>query len=230
MRKQSPAQRSDFSDQIPYIMEHLVANDIELSIKKYSDTFSKKLGLTEDDLLNDIREQIWKALLTHDPKGGANFKTYVKRLIDYRFQTLLAKSYRKKHSCTDYYADVFGDTLSGAEENTYITEETGETLFERRSHHMKNLETLFYAGVLEDDELATIKCRSCGHVAQKYNDLKLTDTRCPTCSKDPIIYSDLTFGYTLTEISERNKLSKVEVITAINRIDSKLKNNRRTIR
>jgi hypothetical protein len=205
-------------------MENLVASDIEIWIKRYSETFVRKLGLSEDDLLNDIREQVWKALLTFNPTGGANFKTYVKRLIDYRFQTLLAKSSRKKYSCTDYFSDDF----TGLTENAYVTEETGETLFELRSHHMKNLETLFRAGNMIDDELATIKCRACGHVAQKFIDLKLADSKCKVCAKDPMIYSDLTFGYTINEISERNTLTKIEVIGAINRIDIKLKRNRRT--
>ncbi len=109
-------------------------------IGKYWRTFERRLGITKDDLLNDIREQIWKGVLTHKPNGKANLKTYLNRLINNRFLVLLKKSSIDKNNFLDYYGDLFSST--GIEEETLVTEETGETIFEKRQVIIQDMAAL----------------------------------------------------------------------------------------
>lgn len=105
-------------------------------VSKYSKTLDNKLGLTKEDLLNDIREQIWKGLLTHNPDGAANLKTYLNTLIKNRFGVLFKRSKIKKNNMVQYYADLYS---SGSIDDEYlITEETGETIFMRRQIIMED--------------------------------------------------------------------------------------------
>lgn len=125
-------------------IETLLTGDLKDTIKyhigKYGKTFERKLGLTRDDLINDMREQIWKGLLTHKSDGKANIKTYLNTLIKNRFGVLLKRSSIKKYSSVDYYGDVFATT--GIEDEHLVTEETGETIFEKRQVIMQELELL----------------------------------------------------------------------------------------
>jgi DNA-directed RNA polymerase specialized sigma24 family protein len=121
-------------------IERLLTKDLKDTVKhyvqKYGKTLERKLGLTKDDLLNDMREQIWKGLLTHNPNGRANLKTYLNKLITNRFGVLYKRSTIQKYNTIQYYADVF--TTSGIDEESLITEETGETVFERRQIVMQD--------------------------------------------------------------------------------------------
>lgn len=109
-------------------------------LKKYSVTLDQKLGLTRDDLLNDIREQVWKGILTHNPAGRANRKTYLNTLIKNRFGVLFKRSKITKNNMVNYYSDVFSTT--GIEEEYLVTEETGETIFMRRQMIKDDLKRL----------------------------------------------------------------------------------------
>lgn len=130
MLSQSSEQNARASIRIEELLAKDLKDTIDFHINKFGSTFERKLGLTKDDLLNDMREQIWKGLLTHSPQGKANLKTYLNTLVKNRFRVLFRRSTINKYSCVDFYADVY--TTSGIDEEHLLTEETGETVFERR--------------------------------------------------------------------------------------------------
>lgn len=138
MLSQTPEQKQELNKQIIHIMENVVPTHVECVVNQFGDILNSKLGMNEDDILNDIREQVWKALLNFSPKGGASLKTYTKKLIDNRFKLLLSRSNSKKYSSLDYQADPF----SNIDTDMLITEETGETLYERRLEQYKILSEL----------------------------------------------------------------------------------------
>lgn len=117
-------------------MQNELRETVSTYLKKYGHTLDQKLGLTRDDLLNDIREQIWKGLLTHSPSGRANLKTYLNTLIKNRFGVLFKRSKILKNNMVNYYSDVYATT--GIEDEHLITEETGETLFMQRQVIMQH--------------------------------------------------------------------------------------------
>lgn len=88
--------------------------------------------------MNEIREKVWRALLTYDPAKKANLHTYVNRVIENYFSWKLRQSSLKKHNSLDYYSDVFTSVAPG-DPDEFITQETGETQFERRHEFMKDL-------------------------------------------------------------------------------------------
>lgn len=140
MLNQTPAQNADANLRIEVLLTGELKDTIKYHLGKYGKTFERKLGLTRDDLLNDMREQIWKGLLTHSPSGGANLKTWLNRLISNRFLVLLKRSTIQKHNSVDYYGDVFSTT--GIDDETLMTEETGETIFEKRQIIAQEFESL----------------------------------------------------------------------------------------
>ncbi len=137
MLSQTAEQKAELNLSIKHVMETLVPDKIEMHLAQCGDTLERKLGLMKDDLVNEIREQVWKALITWRPDGGANLKTYVKGIIDKRFIVLLKKSRGIKFNFIEHHADVF----AGVVEET-VTEETAETVFERRHEFMKHLACL----------------------------------------------------------------------------------------
>ena len=111
-------------------MEADLSQTVSVYLAKYSKTLESKLGLTKDDLLNDIREQVWKGLLTYSSKGGASVKTYLNNLIKNRFIVLFKRSKIKKNNMVQYYGDLYAS--SSIDDEYLITEETGETVFLQR--------------------------------------------------------------------------------------------------
>lgn len=107
-----------------------MADTIAFHIRKYGATFEEKLGLSQDDLVNDAREQIWKGLLSHDINGAANLKTFLSFILMNRFRDLARKASLPKYNSVQYYADVF--LVSASEEGAMLTEETGESIYEAR--------------------------------------------------------------------------------------------------
>lgn len=85
--------------------------------------------------MNDMREVIWKGLLTHDSKKGANINTYLDVLIERRFNTLLDRTIKKKYSMLDHYADVWSTT--GIDRELLETDETPESVFSIRETMMQ---------------------------------------------------------------------------------------------
>lgn len=125
-------------------IEHLLNNVVHRQIADYLDKFGatieRKLGLTEDDLMNDMREQIWKGLLTHKKSGQANLKTYLNTIIKNRFLVLYDRSTLRKYNSVEYYADAFSAT--GVNKEFSETEETGESLLQKRQEFMRDLVVL----------------------------------------------------------------------------------------
>jgi DNA-directed RNA polymerase specialized sigma24 family protein len=140
MQSQSATANAKHSVDIEHLIDTELKDTVAYFIGKYGKTCENKLGLTRDDLLNDIREQVWKGLLTHDKDKRANLKTYLNRLIKNRFGVLLTRSTIPKYSNVDYFADVY--TSTGIDEEHLITEDTGETVFERRQIIMQDMATL----------------------------------------------------------------------------------------
>lgn len=130
MLNQTPEQRRLMSIEIERLMKEDLRSTIAAFVKSYGKTLHQKLGLEKDDLENEIREQVWKGLLTHNPRAGANIKTYLNNLIKNRFLTLYRRSTIKKNNMVNYYADVFA--TPGIDEDHLMTEENGETVFMQR--------------------------------------------------------------------------------------------------
>lgn len=104
-------------------------------LKKYGQAFERRLGLTRDDILNDIREQIWKGLVTYDPSRKANKRTYLNNVLKNRMGVLLKRTSIKKYNSVDYYADVWG--TPGIDPEYQETQETPESIFAHRELLMK---------------------------------------------------------------------------------------------
>ncbi len=142
MLAQTQEQKAKLSLDIEYLIHNDLKNDVTFYLKRYSTILELKLGMTEEDLVNDIREQVWKGLLTWRNDGKANRKTYISNLIEKRFITLLQKTGAKKNNIILYYADVF-TTLQQKIDKEYLeTQETGEEILKQRQEAMKDLESL----------------------------------------------------------------------------------------
>lgn len=137
MLSQTAEQRAGYDKQIEEIMKGLVRDTIDVHMHRFGGLIERKLGLTGDDLRNDVREQVWKALLTFRNDGKVKLRTYVNRLIEYRFRVLLKQSGLKKYNSLEYFACVFTSTV--VDQDHFVTEETGESFFERRTELKKDL-------------------------------------------------------------------------------------------
>lgn len=140
MIEQPAAEKAQSSTDIEHLLTNVVHRQIADYMDKFGATIERRLGLTEDDLMNDMREQIWKGLLTHKTSGDANLKTYLNTIIKNRFLVLYDRSTLRKYNSVEYYADAFSAT--GASKEYSETEETGETLLERRQEFIRDLVTL----------------------------------------------------------------------------------------
>jgi DNA-directed RNA polymerase specialized sigma24 family protein len=136
MKSQSAEENQVSSQRIEYLINNDLKQTVRTYLSRYSKTLEQKLGLTRDDLINDIREQIWKGLITHDPNKKANLKTYLNHLIKNRFGVLFQRSKIQKNNMINYYADFFCSEDSSNE--AILTEENGETIFMRRQAMMQN--------------------------------------------------------------------------------------------
>ena len=136
--------------QIEALLNNELRDTVKYYVNKYGDTFERRLGLMADDLVNDMREQIWKGILTFKKRGAANFKTYLNNIIKNRFLVLLKRSSIKKNSSVDYFADVFA--ASGIDRAYVEAEDTSETLLQRRQELQADLAGLpeSYGKILAD--------------------------------------------------------------------------------
>lgn len=135
MLSQTREQKDKLNIDIDVLMSTTVKSTIEVFMSRYSKTIGEKLGLDADDLKNDMREQVWKGLITFSKNGKANIRTYLNRLIENRFNLLISKCNIKKYKNIEYFSDIFE---SGHHTNeNFITEETGETLYEKRERFIE---------------------------------------------------------------------------------------------
>lgn len=140
MLAQTEEQKQNLSIEIEALLITALKPVISYNMNKFGPLLERKLGLAPEDLLNDIREQVWKGLITWKA-GLANKKTYLNNLIEKRFLTLLRRSTLKKHNSLDYYASP-QNLETVAEQDSVVTTETGETLYERRQEMMNDLKAL----------------------------------------------------------------------------------------
>ena len=104
---QTEEQKTKLSFQIEAIFQDLLSDHIRVVLIKYGPILNDRLGMNQDDLINEIRVQIWKGLLVYDASKGASMKTYLKKLIANRVSVLLKKAFCKKNRLVDYYSDIY---------------------------------------------------------------------------------------------------------------------------
>ena len=139
MKAQTPEQNAANSIEIERLLRNELKDTISFWTKKFANSFVKRLGLTRADLMNDMREQIWKGLLTYDKSKGANVKTYMNHIIENRFKTLADRCETPKFKNVTHFADVYASTGLDV---LMITEETPEAIFEQREDFMISLSRL----------------------------------------------------------------------------------------
>lgn len=118
-------------------MEGELKKTIRTFMRAYGKTLHNKLGLTQDDIMNDVREQVWKGLVMHSNSKKANRHTYLCNIIENRFLTLYKKSTIPKHNAIQYYADVF--SVKDIDTRYTETNMTGLSLIEIREEFMEKL-------------------------------------------------------------------------------------------
>lgn len=136
MLEQTREQNDSSSVEIERLLRTDLRETIAFWMKKYAKTLQKRLGMTRADIMNDMREQIWKGLLTYDRSKGANVKTYMNHCIENRFKTLGERAETAKFKNVVHYADVYAST--GTEED-YVTHDTPESVLEDRETIMQEL-------------------------------------------------------------------------------------------
>jgi DNA-directed RNA polymerase specialized sigma24 family protein len=139
MKSQTQEQNAVSSIEIERLLRNELKDTISFWTKKFANTFTRRLGITRADLMNDMREQIWKGLLTYDRSKGANVKTYMNHIIENRFKTLADRCNTPKFKNMAYFADVYASTGT---EHLMVTEDTPETVFEQREELMIRLASL----------------------------------------------------------------------------------------
>ena len=140
MLEQTAEQRVKNSEDIERLLETDLKATIESMYSKYGEAFDHKLGMSKDDIINDMRIQIWKGLLNFRPERNVRLKTYLDNLVKNRFNTFRRRASLKKYNSVDYFKNVFSH--DGVDQEHFKTEETGETILERRQELMKDLVSL----------------------------------------------------------------------------------------
>lgn len=137
MLEQTPDQRAKNSIDIEKLLQNDLKATIESLYSKYGEAFDHKLGMSKDDIINDMRIQIWKGLLNFKPERNVRLKTYLDNLVKNRFNTFRRRASLKKYNSVDYFKNVFNQ--DGVTQEHFQTEETGETILERRQELMGDL-------------------------------------------------------------------------------------------
>lgn len=140
MLKQTPQERISNSVEIERLLQNELKTTIESIYNRNSMVFNHKLGMTKDDILNDMRMQVWKGLLTFKPELKIKLSTYLDNIIKNRFNTFRRRASLKKYNSLDYFKTLISH--DGVDQEHFITEETGETILERRQELMKDLVSL----------------------------------------------------------------------------------------
>lgn len=120
--------------------------------KKYGQTIERRLGFQKDDIMNLMREEIWKGLITFRSNGKANIITYLNTLIRNRFNTLLDRTRKMKFSSVEYFGNVW--SAPGVTEEMVETSHTPEALLVLRESVLQehfaltDFERLIYADLM----------------------------------------------------------------------------------
>jgi DNA-directed RNA polymerase specialized sigma24 family protein len=201
MLEQTPAQKAALSIEI----EQLIAGELKATIshfiRKYEDRLTYKLGIDRDDLMNDIRMQIWKGLISWSPDKKAKRYTYLSSIIEKRFRTLIRQAGTVKFSSISYYADPFTSKAREISEESTTTYESGEELLSRRQEQMQD-----YCAI-DDVEPANAE-------EEKARARKLA------------IYQDLLQGAKISEMTKKHGVSRTEVVRLVNEISQRVAERR----
>lgn len=128
------------SRDIAEIFKTAVKPTIDYYMSKYAAIIENRIGMTADDVTNEMNVEIWKAVLSYCPNKKANIKTYTKRLVKNRFKSLLRQSKLKKYNSLTYFSNVFESP--GVDPNSFVDESTGESFFEKRNEFHKTMSYL----------------------------------------------------------------------------------------
>ena len=160
MKQQTQEQNQVSAETIELWLKGELSATVKHYIRKYGATLEKKLGLSNDDLENEARFEIWKGLLTYN-KSKAKLKTYLNKLVHNRFMTLYKKSSLPKNNMVDDYADVFASEPEA--ESEMVTADNAESLMEKREviadvldHLDGDLELAVLRGLLMGDSLSAM--------------------------------------------------------------------------
>jgi DNA-directed RNA polymerase specialized sigma24 family protein len=126
----SPADNANLGLEIEHWVNVEYKEAIAGYLKKFGPSFERKLGMDKDDVVAEIREQIWKGLATYNPSKGANKRTYLNNIIKNRMGVLLKRCSITKYNSIDYFADVFSTT--GVAREYLETDETPESIYAHR--------------------------------------------------------------------------------------------------
>jgi DNA-directed RNA polymerase specialized sigma24 family protein len=159
MLSQTDESRMQSSLDIEHWMKGDLKQTVDYFLSRYQVILERKLGYDRHDLLNEIREQVWKGLISHDGTKS-NLKTYLNTLIKNRFKTLYGRSTLDKFSLVDYYPDVYSNT--NVDPQYTETTETGESIYEMRQTVLQDLvglqhrERLIYEDLLCMENISTM--------------------------------------------------------------------------
>ena len=138
MVNQTEDQNRKSSEDIERLMRDPLRTHIEVWLANALWLIEGHLGFTADDLHNEIRIEIWKALLSYDP-SKSSIKTYCKRVIDNMFVSFLRQCSIPKYRSLEYMDDPDPSNLAAAEARNMVTEDTGETFYQRRQELQRDL-------------------------------------------------------------------------------------------
>lgn len=148
LRVQTTTQRAKHSVDIEKILNKDMKKLIDFCINKYGLLINNKIGMDRDDLLNDVRFQIWKGLSTFKANKKIQLTTYLSNIITYRFKTLANKSNKKKHLSYVFMSSV--ESVIDDSKTTEATENSPDFLIQRQQYldkismYLKDNEKLVY--------------------------------------------------------------------------------------
>ncbi len=106
-------------------MERLINNELSYIVNRHINSYKKAacdtFGWDRDDLLQYVRESVWKGLATFDRSLGYKVETYICSILSRSFFNLSKKCKTKKHSMTKMFCP---DELFETEEMMF--HDTGE--------------------------------------------------------------------------------------------------------
>lgn len=113
------------SNKIGLEVERLIKDEMSYIvndyISKYRHACADTFGWDRDDLMQHIRESLWRGVATFNPNYGYKIETYLSSILKKSFLNLSRKCKTKKHSLTKLYCpeDLY-------ESGEMIFNETGE--------------------------------------------------------------------------------------------------------
>lgn len=139
-------------------MNNELKSTIDFNLIKYGPLIERRKGLDRGDLLSEVRECIWKGLVTFKSNGTANIKTYLNHCVNNRFKTLARLSQTRKATSLDYHENVY-ETAGVSEEATYDNGESHYASVEQSERTLVELpafERMIFGDILQGRTLEEI--------------------------------------------------------------------------